>query len=199
MRQIAFIIGTLLLGAVHFAEGSVIQKLSKSEDKDSLQIFLSFDAVPQFDTQTNGKRLDIILKQTELAEGIELFEADERIIKTLARQVKDDLELSLFFRYIPQAATFSKSGTNLVGDILLGNRFTKTYRNLTSSLEGVTLLERSTQDFANPLVASPFAHNWKTFFTTYESDITIECQQKTHEITRQLADLLLRIIILEQI
>jgi hypothetical protein len=169
----------IILAAILFtyetASGeSTILKLSKSVDKDTVQTFMSFDKMPQYKTQMNGKRLDIILQNTVIDEGTRFFKEDDKIVKILARPVKEDTELSFFFRYIPQNVSFSLSGSNtLVADILLGNRFTGTYKDLSASLQGVTVLDRSTLDFANPLVASPYAHDWKTFFSTYESGVEI--------------------------
>ena len=173
MIRVALFIGILLLTTGYQSQAAILQKISKSEDRDSVQIFFSFDQVPSFDTQLNGKRLDIILEQTLIDEAVSWFETDDKIVKTLTRPVKEDTELSLFFRYTPQKTSFTQSGNTLVADILLGNRFTKTYRNLSSSLKGVTFLERSTRDFANPLVASPYAHDWKTYFDSFESEVTI--------------------------
>ncbi len=174
MKQLIIILGAILFTYGTAFPASTILKMSKSEDKDSVQIFLSFDQMPQYETQINGKRLDVILEQTVIDERALFFKEDDKIVKILARPIREDTELSFFFRYIPQNVSFSSSGKNtLVADILLGNRFTKTYKDLSSSLQGVTVLDRSTQDFANPLVASPYAYDWKTFFSSYESDVTI--------------------------
>lgn len=169
----------LILAAILFTYGtgnsqSTILKLSKSEDKDTVQTFISFDTMPRYETQINGKRLDIILKQTVIDEQARFFKEDDKIVKILARPIKEDTELSFFFRYIPQDVSFTLSGNNtLVADIVLGNRVTGTYRDLSTSLQGVTVLNRSTLDFANPLVSSPYAHDWKSFFSSYESDVKI--------------------------
>lgn len=174
MKKCIIIIAFILFITTHASGSSNIQNMSKSEDKDSVQIFLSFDQIPRYETQLAGKRLDIILENTQMDEQAAIFEENDKIVKILVRPIKEDTELSFFFRYNPQDISFSISEKNtLVGDILLGNRFTRTYRDLSSSLEGLTVLERSTQDFANPLVVSPYAHDWKTFFSTYESDVSI--------------------------
>ena len=162
-----------LSGPPAFAE-STLSKMSKSEDKDSVQVFLSFDQAPRFESKTSGKRLNIVLKNTKISEAAKFFPENDKIIKILTKPHRDDTILSLFFRYQPQKVSITPSGENtLVADILLGNRYSKTYENLSSQLQGVTLLDRKTDDFANPLIASPYAHDWTTFFRYYESEVEI--------------------------
>jgi len=174
MKQLIIILVVVLFTCEAASGASTVLKLSKSTSKDSIQAFVSFDQMPQYKTQMNGKRLDIILQDTVVDEKAPVFKEDDKIVKILMRPIKDDTELSFFFRYIPQEVSFSVSEDNtLVADVLLGNRFTKTYKDLSSSLQGITVLDRSTQDFANPLIASPYAHDWKTFFASYETRVKI--------------------------
>ena len=154
-----------------FAE-SILQKMSKSEDKDSVQVFLSFDQAPRFESKITGKRLNIVLRNTKISESIKMFPENDKVIKILTRPHRDATIISLFFRYQPQKVALTPSGANtIVADILLGNRYSGTYENLSTQLQGVTLLDRKTEDFTNPLVASPYAHDWRTFFSDYESEV----------------------------
>ena len=181
MKQLSIIFCALFITCGSAFGASTMLKMSKSEDRDSLQAFITFDQMPRYETQVNGKRLDIILQQTVIDEKAVFFKEDEKIVKILARPNKDDTELSFFFRYSPQKVSFSISSNNtLVADILLGNRFTSTYRDLSLNFKGLTFLERSTQDYANPLVSSPYAHDWKSFFSSYESDVDISLPVRFH-------------------
>ncbi len=181
MKRLSIIFCTLIITCSSAFGASTILKMSKSEDRDSLQAFITFDQMPRYETQLNGKRLDIILQQTVIDEKAVFFKEDEKIVKILARPNKDDTELSFFFRYTPQKIAFSISSSNtLVADVLLGNRFTSTYRDLSLNFKGLTFLERSTQDYANPLVSSPYAHDWKSFFSSYESDVDISLPVRFH-------------------
>ena len=158
---------------------SYLAKMSKSEDKDSLQLFMSFDQVPRHDSSVNGKRLNIVLRGTAVDEKTKFFKENDKIIKILTKAHKNDTIISLFFRYTPQKVSIVPSKNNtLVADILLGNRFSKTYQDFSSQLQGVTLLNRQTKDFANPLVASPYAYDWNSFFAHYESPVSITTSVK---------------------
>ncbi|MEE4166283.1 MAG: hypothetical protein V2I35_09805, partial [Desulfocapsaceae bacterium] len=181
MKRLLIVFCSLLFTWTSAHGASTILKVSKSEDRDSLQTFISFDQTPRYETQLNGKRLDIILQETVIDERALFFKEDDKIVKILARPNKDDTEISFFFRYIPQNVSFSTDTNNtLVADILLGNRFTNTYRDLSLNFEGMTFLERSTQDYTNPLVSSPYAHDWKRFFSSYESDVEISMPVRFH-------------------
>jgi len=163
----------LFYGQTTYA-GPVLNKMSKYEDNDSIRIFMAFNELPRFEKKVHSKRLDIVLKDTEILQDVALFEEDDKIVKILTEQKEDLAIVSLFFRYIPQKVEVSVNAEDsLVIDLLLGNRFTRSYQDLSTRLQGVTLIERKTEDFSNPLIVSKFAHDWKTFFSDYETVVSI--------------------------
>ncbi len=184
MRSCLFIATILFLCSFQTEPGnaqSCLSKISKSQTRDSVQLFFSFDTPPRYSKKITGKRLDIVLTNTVIDENPVFFEADDKIIKMLTRSHGTDSIISLFFRYTPQkVAIVSGKDPVLVADILLGNRFSKTYDTFMRELEGVTLLDRKTKDFSNPLVASRYAHDWKTFFSFYESPLTLDAPVKAY-------------------
>ena len=174
MKHFFILLNLLILSTDFVWAESYMSKMGKSEDKDSVQVFMSFDQIPRHESKVSGKRLNIVLRNTIVDENTSIFQENEKIIKVLTRPLKDATVVSLFFRYTPQKVTIVPSNNNtLVADVLLGNRFSKTYQDFSSQLQGVTLLDRKTKDYANPLIASPYAHNWKRFFSQYESPVSI--------------------------
>lgn len=163
----------LFYGQPAFA-GPVLSKMSKYEDNDSIRIFMAFNELPRFEKKMHSKRIDIVLKDTEILQDAVFFAEDDKIVKILTEQHRDSAIVSLFFRYIPQKVDVSVNAEDsLVIDLLLGNRFTRSYQDLSTRLQGVTMLERETDDFSNPLITSKYAHDWKTFFSDYETEISI--------------------------
>lgn len=155
------------------AKETELLKIRKLANKTTLQIYLHFDELPQYTDLIKGKRIDIIL-QTNLAntEPTQL-ETDDKVVKFLTQESEEGAILSFFMRYKPQHVNISTEQNNvLVLDILLGNQFTMTYPGLSAKLQGISLVDQVKEDFTNPYVASPYAGNWRSFFTTYEPKVS---------------------------
>ena len=65
-------------------------------------------------------------------------------------------------------------GGKLVFEVLLGNKYSKSYQNLADKLKGLTILETTSSDLTNPYLTSPYAKNWMSFFSLYESPVKID-------------------------
>ncbi len=149
-----------------------IQKIRKLDRGRSTQIYVTFNKIPQFSHTQRGKRLDVIL-DTNLSNTEPLdFPIDDKVVKFLTQDKEGKTILTFFFRYEPQKVETSPSQDNsLVIDILLGNEFTKEYPELTSRFEGLSVIRQKDADYTNPHVASPYAGNWRSFFSRYEPEI----------------------------
>ena len=127
-----------------------------------------------YDT-ANEKRISLIFPQSKNAPDLQIFEADNKIVKILSQHKDGDYVLSLFFRYRPQKYTFSKStDEKIVLEVLLGNRFSKSYKNLADRLKGLTILDRNSSDYSNPYILSPYSRDWISFFSKYESPVDLD-------------------------
>ncbi|MCK5517043.1 MAG: hypothetical protein KAI39_09235, partial [Desulfobulbaceae bacterium] len=114
-------------------------------------------------------------KQTQTLPDFEIFEADSDIVKILPQPKNGDFALSLFFRYKPQYHKFTKSRDDkIVFEVLLGNQFSKSYRDLANRLKGLTVLDRNSIDDNNPYLSSPYTKDWMLFFSQYESPVPLE-------------------------
>lgn len=155
-------------------QAAVLEKIAKVDSRDSTQLFFTFDSLPKYSSKLSSKRLDILLEGTEPASDMQLFAADDRIIRVAPSQTESTTVISLFFRYQPQKfnLTISSDG-KLVLDILLGNSVSRSYHNLSERLKGLTVVEEETVDYSNPLRSSPYAYDWLSFIRTYESPVQI--------------------------
>lgn len=153
---------------------SVLQKTARTDARDIVQVFLTFDTPPSHSYKLSGKRIDILLEKTIPADDLELFKTDDRVIRAVP-SVHDDLTvLSLFFRYEPQKAKLSAaSDGKLVLEVLLGNHYSRSYQNLSEQLKGITVVEEEKVDYSNPLRTSPYAYNWQSFIKFYEPPVSI--------------------------
>ncbi|MBW2658941.1 MAG: hypothetical protein JRC87_04970, partial [Deltaproteobacteria bacterium] len=173
-HAIAILILSFSLVKCSFASSELL-RVSRVEHGDNIQLFFSFDKTPQFTENGNGKRINLIFSDTRAVPRLKYFGPDSRIVKILPHADKDSFILSIFFRYKPQRYTFSKSSDGkIVFEVLSGNRYSKSYKDLADRLKGLTILERNSAEFPNPYKLSPYSKNWLSFFSDYESPVRID-------------------------
>lgn len=154
---------------------SELIKVSRVDTKDILQIYFSFDSPPIFSESTKKRRIDILLEDTKLLKDLQFILPDDKIVKVLTNNRNKDLIISLFFRYQPQKHKITRNSNNsIVLEVLLGNEYSNSYKNLANKLKGLTIVDRATPDFTNPYIISPYKSDWTSFFSNYESPLQID-------------------------
>ncbi|MBT8347594.1 MAG: hypothetical protein KJO28_14955, partial [Desulfofustis sp.] len=162
---------TLLFFIVSISEGSGAQltRISTSESATSTQIYAHFDELPLYQERLSDRRLDLTLIDTRAMEFLVQPEPDDVIIKTLVVQQQEDTRLSIFFRYAPQGLSISStSDSTLIIDLIPGNRFTGSFRELGSSLGLMVPVEQRQETLISPLAFTPYKNNWRSFFADFE-------------------------------
>ncbi len=180
-----FIIILLLLTVNQFSKGTAqaaafLKAMNRADESTHLQLIFHFDQLPTFTTTTIGRRIDLELQDTVLAETLASPPTDSSMIKILRNQQKSKAILSFYFRYPPQKVTpeSNKETATLILDILPGNPLSSTYPELSSKLQGATVTNPA--EALNPLKASIYAKKWISFFTEYESQVEITVPPKLH-------------------
>lgn len=150
---------------------SVLTRINKIDTQDTVELYCSFTSLPAYRSNIREKRVDFILENTSLSPDLTFFKEDDKIVKILSLNKNNKTIISLFFRYPPQRFEVipNKKESKLTVNILLGNPYSSALPDFSSKLEGLTILERTTKDFSNPLIASHYAADWKSFFRLYES------------------------------
>lgn len=171
-KSLLFSLLFLFLLPSHAAAESVLTRINKIDTKDAVELYCSFSSLPVYRSTARAKRVDFILDDTVLADDFVLFKEDDKIVKILSRNKNNKTVLSFFFRYPPQKIDLvsNEKENKLIIRILLGNPYSTALPGLSTKLSGLTLVERTTKDFSNPLIASPYAADWKSFFKLYEAD-----------------------------
>lgn len=164
---------SILLSPYAVSAESVLNRINKINTKDAVELYCSFTSIPSYRSNIRQKRVDLILEDTILDPDLSFFKTDDRIVKILSLHKNNKTVLSMFFRYPPQdfEVTANEKENKLIVNILLGNPYSTALPNFSSKLSGLTVLERTTKDFSNPLIASPYAADWRSFFKLYESKI----------------------------
>lgn len=173
-RLLSIITALFILSPVNVT-ASVLSKISRVDTKDIIQLYFNFDRSPQFTASSTKRRIDIEFSATTAHPDLELIEPDNKIVKILTRTPKGTLILSFFFRYPPQSfKTTPNSDNSIVLEVLLGNEYSQSYKNLANKLKGLTVVDRATPDFTNPYILSPYRSDWLSFFSNYESEVKID-------------------------
>jgi tetratricopeptide (TPR) repeat protein len=185
---IRLFIFTLLLATVNLFSrtsamaASVLQRVNRGDEPTRVQLFLHFDRLPGFQLATDGRKIDVELLDTTSAPSLPAPAADERMIKMVTKEQPPKTIVSFYFRYPPQKVTTegNKETSMLLIDVLLGNQLSATYPELTTKLQGVSVVKRTDSSSFNPLNNSLYASNWLSFFTKYESPVEIKPQPRLH-------------------
>ncbi|PID73059.1 MAG: hypothetical protein CR992_00035 [Desulfobacterales bacterium] len=175
MKKITLI--TLITVIIHAgsAHAGELLKISRARAKDTVQLYLDFDKSPRFSTNADKRRIDIVFYNSSKVKDLKMISEDNDIVKILTKEIDGKLIFSFFFRYQPQTFKVIPSGhSTVVFDVLLGNEYSKSYKDLAKRLKGLTIVDRQTIDFNNPYIASPYTQNWLSFYSEYESPVHIE-------------------------
>lgn len=174
MKQLTIIIAILSCMFVESLQASQLDKISRVDNKDIIQLYFFFDSPPDFTDLQSKRRIDLVFFDSFPGADFKMLEEDDKIVKILSRQSDDKLTISLFFRYKPQNYSLQKSSDgNIVFEVLLGNEYSSTYQNLAERLKGLTFIDRPRTDLTNPYVATPYVKNWSSFFSQYESPVEL--------------------------
>ena len=156
-----FIITLLLLAVNQFSgtnaqAAAVLKTVNRSDESGHLQLFLHFDRLPGFNLSTKGRSIDLVLPNTTPDESLVPPATDGRMIKMLSKVENNTTTVSFYFRYPPQkVSTESNKDTGLLMlDILLGNQLSTSYPELSSKLQGVSVMKRPQSDSLNPVNTS---------------------------------------------
>jgi len=154
---------------------SVMTRINKINTPATIELYCSFTHIPVYRSNIRGKRVNFILDDTILKPDLALFDTDDKIVKILSQNKNNKTVLSFFFRYPPQKFDVipDQESNKLTVSILLGNPYSSALPEFSSKLSGLTILERTTKDFSNPLIASPYSADWKSFFKLYESKVEL--------------------------
>lgn len=169
------LLGGLLLAPLSAAAQSRLEKITRTEEREQLQVYCSFSALPKHELERSGRRVDLVCRQTVAAAELTPPPADERIVKTLVRPEGDKLVISLFFRYEPQKIALIplEQSSRLMLDIVLGNQYTSAFPDLTSQLQGLSVVPQTGRDSTNPLTLSRFQQDWRLLFERQETPLTL--------------------------
>ncbi|WP_456388176.1 tetratricopeptide repeat protein [Desulfolithobacter sp.] len=140
-----------------------------------MHVFLRFNKLPKYRLVTSGKRLELLLLDTITAKNISPLKEDDRLIKMLIRRQDKNTSLSFYFRYPPDKTEATALNDNSIAlSIQPGSPLTASYRDLATKIPGLVETTGAKTDYTNPVKLSEYASDWQSFFSEYESPVTIK-------------------------
>jgi tetratricopeptide (TPR) repeat protein len=172
-RILCCILFSVILASRPALAASILQDIARTDNRESTQIYLTFDNLPVYSIDVREKRLDITLEVTRPANNLKYFATDSRIIKVLPITNDDSTVISLFFRHKPRDIRTEKTSEGkLIVEIEIGNQPDRTNQLVSKQVKDMTSLDGKPEDRTNPLKNSSYAHDWQRFFTDYESELS---------------------------
>ena len=84
------------------AEAVALKQMVKEETPSRTRITLELSDLPKFSTVDSGQRLDLLLSNVQLSPDLHRLPEDERIVKILLAEKKEELQLSILLRRPPK-------------------------------------------------------------------------------------------------
>lgn len=154
-------------------------RIDRSLQEQRTEFQFIFSRIPEYEVNTSGQRVDVILHQTQVDEAFRKLEADQDLARTLVAEQEERTIVSLVFRRPPRDVEYSTSETEPVLELEVAWREERELSrpSMASPLEGqlsVTheglVMERD--------VTSPYVGNWERFLREYELPIRVEPEPK---------------------
>ncbi|CAG37381.1 tetratricopeptide repeat protein [Desulfotalea psychrophila] len=164
----------IFLSAVN-SFSALLQEINRVEQAQTIKLYLSFDKLPAYSLDQTGRRIDLILEDTILGPRAKLPHPGENVIRYAPIKSNNNLTLSLGLRYLPEKqAIMVASGKQLILEITTGSLYTKSFKELSRQLDGLSQGKGNNLNYLTPLSTSPYRYNWKSFFSEYQPEIKIK-------------------------
>ena len=153
---------------------STLLEITEMKYSNNINLSLKFDAPPRYTVQQSGRRVDLKLEDTIVADTALNFPTDDRIVKFLPLVSEDQAVLSFFLRYAPKKVEIIPGKGKILNlTISVDNFLLKTRTDIVSDLKRIRG-SLPGKNLPNPLNATPYAYDWRLFFARYESNVTIK-------------------------
>lgn len=73
----------------------LLQNLTKIDEFDQSRVVFDFSELPEFQLETSGQRVDLLLKKTSVSPSLRMLPEDDKIVKILLAGKPDALLVSI--------------------------------------------------------------------------------------------------------
>jgi hypothetical protein len=176
MKKIIFsFILILLATTLHASAKFTLTNITEDKDRDIILLHLFFDIPPKYSVQQSGKRINLILEKAIVADSALEFSTDDKIVKFLPLVSEEKTILSFFLRHKPKEVKVTPDKDNsLLLTIDVESVPLKTQTDLISDVKQTKKITGPAKKLSNPLHNSPYAYDWRLFFSRYETGVAIK-------------------------
>jgi outer membrane protein assembly factor BamD (BamD/ComL family) len=152
----------------------LLQNLTKIDEFDQSRVVFDFSELPEFQLETSGQRVDLLLKKTSVSPSLRMLPEDDKIVKILLAGKPDALLVSILLHKIPArvAAIKSPAANQVTLDIRWAESGGKRPA-IAFQLSGMPAAHKTLDGISTPQQSSPYAGRWPDFFRTFQTPVDI--------------------------
>ncbi len=155
-------------------EQAKLLSMVKYPDLSSTRISVQCTKVPDYELNTNGQKVDLILKQVEVSESFELLSSDGDIVDSLVARDGESVLLSLLLRRPPERVEVMTLDNNEIQLELFWVDSLQRSRPAITDDPGGMLSMMAQDTIAGRFLSSPYSGRWHQFFSEYESMLQMD-------------------------
>jgi tetratricopeptide (TPR) repeat protein len=147
-----------------------LQNIAKVDEFDQTRIVFDFSELPEFDLETSGQRVDLLLQDTDAASFLGTLPDDDKIVKILLARKSSELLVSILLHQIPArvASIKSPAAKQLTLDIRWKAN-TAQRPAIAFQLSGMPTPHKTLENIATPQHDSAYAGRWEDFFREFHT------------------------------
>lgn len=172
-RLLIFIFFSIItFEAVCWAESLKLLKMTGEKQKDLTRFSFFFDQMPEFNIETSGQRIRLILDQTTFSPSFKPLSPDEVIFQIESIENSQDSVVDIFLRNIPQFVdvTVDKQSVRLIINIFW-DRKRLVRRPAIQDKKIGNLKPIKGGALAQKVISSKYSGRWIEFFKEFESPV----------------------------
>ncbi len=172
-----FLLCLLLLGiALPAVAGpaSRLQRMSKQDSLVSSRIVLSFSSLPEYRLEPSGQRIDLFFKNTETVPSLRPLAEDDKIVRVLLGETRDELMVSLLLRQTPANITATaQPGAASLALELFWQKGDQSRPAIAFRISGMPTRQPGTGTTL-PQLNSDYTGRWHEFFLSYRTPLHMQ-------------------------
>lgn len=164
----------LISTTVQAQQQSKLLSMVKYPDLSSTRISVQCTKVPDYELNTSGQKVDLILKQAEVSESFGLLPSDGDIVDSLVARDGNSVVLSLLLRRPPERVEVMTLGNKQIQLQLFWVDSLQRSRPAITKDPGGMLGMMAQDSIAGLFLRSPYSGRWHKFFSEYESMLQLD-------------------------